>query len=125
MADFTDVIAEASPALVRAKWEVTEGKSWRTSILIPADLTGVSGTAVAMSKVDGSVVVTFSVDVDVIDSDWSSVTLTAEPSNTAGTAGSGSQRKRVCPMYLTLNKGSEKADVFGVQESYLIISQGA
>lgn len=124
MATFDDLIAEASPALAEVEWPVTEGKSWATSIIIPADLTGVTGECKALEAVDGPEVIEITVSVSSTDPDAGVVTLTAEPPDTDGVAGDSPGRKRVCPFYLTLTKGTQKVAVWGVQESRLIISQG-
>lgn len=127
---FDLLVKDAAPALAIVEGKATEGRSWDFGPIgiydsndDPVDLTGVTAQARAFDAIDGTLLLTFTVTIGGTDNN--EVTLTATPTDTAGKAGD-SKRPRICPWHLTLtNAASRKVDAWGVQDSVLIISQGA
>lgn len=112
-----------SPTLV-------EGKSWEWPVHIDPgedntlDLIGVAISGAVLSDIDGSTVATLTATaLEETATGWNQFTLVAEPAETDATAGTG-KLKRALPWYCTLELDGRSVDVWSVQESRLIISQG-
>lgn len=121
-------VKEAQPCLAVVEDEATEGRSWDFTYAVehvdgsPVDLSGVTAQARVFSAVDGSVLLTFACTVGGVGNN--EVTLTAAPAATA-TVGGGSLIPKSYPWHLTLTNGAgRKGDVFGSQESRLLVFQG-
>lgn len=130
MATFDQLVTDAQPALMVAMGEATEGRSWDFSVILydadgdeydmPTLMSGGTGVCEVLDDIDGAVLVTMSVTFP----GGGQVRWTAAPGVTADIGGT-SKIKRRCPWHLTLtNSAARQLDVFGVQDSRLVISQG-
>lgn len=130
MSTFDQLVTDAQPALFTAMGEATEGRSWDFSVILydadgveydmPTLMSGGSSVCEVLDDIDGTVLVTMLVTFP----SGGQVKWTAPPSDTAGTGGAGKIKRR-CPWRMTLtNAASRQVEVFGSQDSRLIISQG-
>lgn len=128
---FDDVVRSATPAVGAVELHVTEGRSWEFNFPITndaqtecPDLSGATVDAKVLDAIDGATLVTFTGTITSSDLGNNVVKITAAPGVTVDTAGDGNS-SRSCRAYCTLTNGSgRKFDLFGAQDSYVVIHQG-
>lgn len=129
MAGFTDLVAQAQPALIGQGCAAsgTAGRtwSWRFTDLVdndgdPIDLSAITGTAAVVTAPGGSDVVELTFDGGIGE-----FTIGADEGDTAGTfSGADYQRGRSCYWYLTLDDGTDSVQAWLVDNSPFQIRKG-
>jgi len=123
-----DFVEQCQPYYAVALGEATEGRSWDWTLEgfkdgsgADVDFSGCAITCKVLDDIDGATKVTLT----TVGGADGTLRFHATPTDTAGTAGTGSSAAQF-PWHLTVTTPTgRKADVFGVEQSRLVIRQGA
>lgn len=123
MTGFTDLVAQAQPALAVVHARATEGRSWRFVFEVTddtdtaVDLSGVTGTCTVWDSDTDAEVTTLAVSGTV----GGEIIATKAPGASAGLAGSGDSSKRCRWGLVLVSATAEQCQVWGPTDSTFII----